>query len=197
MVGLAVSVPSDTSSAPADVGAASASVSGLKSVLGVGVGRASASGAAAATLEEGGAGIAGAGGRTIALDSVAFHNLKALRASGLVRAGDTLVVTPNVQVELARHGVTAADLASAGVRAIPTSPIGAAVPATRLAQVLRGIPGGAAVRSAAADALNIAEAAGAGAEAFVTRDNHVLRAFAGRLLLPESGGTLIDIWRLP
>lgn len=76
--------------------------------------------------------------------------------------------------------------------AVNSSPIGSTVPATSLAQVLRGL-GGVGAASASADALNIAEAAGAGARAFITLDGHVLRAFGGGVTLPYSGGAFINV----
>jgi probable HAF family extracellular repeat protein len=61
-----------------------------------------------------------------------------------------------------------------------------------LAQTLRGL-GGPGAASASADALNISEAAGAGANVYVTQDGQVLRAFEGGVTLPNSGGTSINI----
>jgi hypothetical protein len=136
--------------------------------------------------------LSAAEGNTVALDANAFRNLGSLQSSGVVGSGDTLIVTPNVQGELARQGVTMADLNSAGVQAISSSPIGASVPASSLAQTLRGL-GGPGAASASADALNISEAAGAGANVFVTQDSQILRAFGGGVTLPNSGGTFINV----
>lgn len=134
----------------------------------------------------------GGAGQTIALDANAFKNLDALRNSGLIGPSDKIIVTPNVQVELARHGVSASDLSSAGVTIISDSPIGASVPASSLAQTLRGL-GGRGAASASADALNISEAAGAGAGVFITKDAQILRAFGGGVTLPKSGGVFINV----
>jgi hypothetical protein len=52
--------------------------------------------------------------------------------------------------------------------------------------------GGPGAASASADALNLAEAAGANASGFITADQQVLNL--GRVyILPESGGTQIHI----
>lgn len=171
--------------------AETAAVSGVQAAESAAVTETVATGGAVATAQEGAA--AGAAARrVVAIDSDAFHNLRTLRASGLLQEADDVVVAANVQVELARHGVTAADLAAADVRAIAGSPIGASVPASKLAQVLRGL-GGRGAASASADALNISEAAGSGASTFITRDRQVLRAFEGGVTLPHSGGVFINI----
>jgi RHS repeat-associated protein len=119
---------------------------------------------------------AGGGGRVIALDANAFRNLGTLRGSGAVGASDTLMLSPNVASELGRHGISATDISAAGVRVAAESPVGASVAATRIAAVLRGF-GGRGAASASADALNLAEATALGADAFVTADRQVLRAF--------------------
>jgi len=132
-------------------------------------------------------------GRIFALDANAFKQLGSLRTSGLVGPSDTLVVTPNVQVELARNGMFAADIKAAGVTMIPDSPLGAAVPASKMAQALRGL-GGPGAKSAAGDALNLSEAAGVGADAFITRDAQVMRAFGGTdVVIPHTGGVTLDV----
>lgn len=70
------------------------------------------------------------------------------------------------------------------------SPIGAALPATKMADVLRGL-GGPAARSAAADGLNLAEAAGLRADVFITADIRVLDEFAGTCRLPGMDGATL------
>lgn len=148
---------------------------------------------AAALAGEGSAPAAeSAAGRTVALDSNAFYELGRLKSSGVLQAGDQLVVTPGVQAELFRHGVTAGDLSSAGITALSESPIGVSVPATRLAEVLRGF-GGPGAASAAADAFNVSEAAALRADLFLTNDAQVLRAFQGGVTLPNSGGVFINV----
>ena len=55
--------------------------------------------------------------------------------------------------------------------------------------MLRGL-GGRGAASASADALNLAEATGLGAEAFVTADRQILRAFGGTSVMP---GTRVPV----
>ncbi|MEQ9080749.1 MAG: RHS repeat-associated core domain-containing protein [Sandaracinaceae bacterium] len=131
---------------------------------------------------------AGAAGRLVALDANAFRHLRTIRR-GVVSPADTLFVSPNVAVELGRHGISRADIAAAGVRISSSSPIGAAVAATRVADVLRSTPTRGAA-SAAPDALNLVEATGLGADVFLTADRQVLRFFGGRSRIPGTGGTI-------
>jgi RHS repeat-associated protein len=131
-------------------------------------------------------------GRLVALDANAVINLGAVRNSGVLAATDSLVVSPNVATELARHGVGASDLASAGITIAGSSPVGASVAATRIAEVLRGL-GRRGAKSASADALNLAEAAGLNAEVFITKDGQVLRAFGGTSILPGTNGARIRV----
>ena len=135
---------------------------------------------------------AGAGGKLAALDADAVRNLSGLRRSGVLPTNAQLIVGPNVVEEVGRHGISPADLASAGIKIAPGSPLGASVAATRIADVLRGF-GGKGAASAASDGLNLAEAAGLGAEAFVTKDKQVLRAFGGMSQLPGTGGTMLHV----
>ena len=143
-------------------------------------------------LTEGAAGIAGPAGRLVALDSMAVRQLATLRGSGVVSAADTLMVGPNVATELARQGINSSDLLAAGIHIADQSPIGAAVAATRMSEVLGGL-GGPGAKSAHADALNVAEAVGLGADAFITLDTQVLRAFGGYTILPGTGGAAMTI----
>lgn len=110
-------------------------------------------------------------------------------------AGDRLVVTPNVVQELsARVGIkdVASFLEKRGINQVGSVP-GAAVPASRLRQVLDQIV---LSKGNAGDALNISEAAGADASVFLTNDvNTIGRTFGldNKLLLPNSEGTTITI----
>ncbi|MEZ4335172.1 MAG: RHS repeat-associated core domain-containing protein [Sandaracinaceae bacterium] len=131
------------------------------------------------------------GGRLVALDANAFRNLRSVRRS-VVSPADTLFVSPNVATELARHGISSADVAAAGVHVASVSPTGAAVPATRVADILRSTPTRGAA-SAAPDALNIVEAAGLGADVFVTADRQVLRFFGGNTRIPGTGGISLEV----
>jgi len=128
----------------------------------------------------------------IAKPLFALPSGKALRTGGVVTPTDTLFVTPNVASELAGHGITASDLARAGIAVASDSPIGASPAATQIANILRGL-GGSGATSALPDALNLAEAAGLGADAFITQDGQILTAFGGTSILPETGGTSIHV----
>jgi hypothetical protein len=113
-----------------------------------------------------------------------------VKESGVAGAADTLTVSPNVAAELARQGISSADITRAGVAIASESPVGAAVAATRVADTLRAF-GGPGARSAAADGLNIAEAAAMGANVFVTADKQILDAFAGTTKVPGTDGVEI------
>jgi RHS repeat-associated protein len=130
--------------------------------------------------------------RVVALDANAFRSLLTLRMKGLVSASDHLVITPNVVRELANHGITSAAVKSQGVTVLSEAVPGAATAATRIGDVLRGL-GGPGARSASDDALNLAEAAAIAADAFITFDRQILRAFGGRSTIPGTGGTTLDV----
>jgi RHS repeat-associated protein len=128
-------------------------------------------------------------GRVIALDANAFRGIRGVRAA-LVQAGDRLIVTPNVVRELARHGITEAEILADGVRiATGQSTPGMSVVAGRVASELRALPGRGA-NSAAADALNVVEAANYGADLFVTRDRQIMDMLGGRSVLSGSDWVL-------
>jgi hypothetical protein len=129
----------------------------------------------------------GALGRLVFLDANAFRGIRTVRASGLIAAEDRLMVSTNVATELARHGISAADITKAGVEIASHSPTGAAVAATRIADTLRGL-GGRGAASASADGLNMAEATGLNADIFITADKQILDTFRGTCLMPGTGG---------